>query len=114
MSLFRRKTAAAAVGVMATLAVASAFAGQQTGQVTQVIVRASDGLVHFYMNGTATAKPACAANPYWVIKDENSAIGKRQLAMLLMARESGKQVIVGGANTCTRWADGEDVEYIRY
>lgn len=96
------------------LAGGHAIAGQQTGQVTEVLVRASDGLVYFYVSGTATAKPACAKNTYWMIKDENSATGKRQLAMLLMARETGRQVIVGGANTCTRWSDGEDVEYLRY
>lgn len=91
-----------------------ALAGQQVGQVTQVVVRASDGLVYFYMSGTPSGRAPCATNTYWMIKDENSAAGKRQLAILLMARETGQQVIVGGANTCTRWSDGEDVEFIRY
>jgi hypothetical protein len=96
------------------LAGGPAFAGQQTGQVTQVVVRASDGLVYFYMSGTPSGRAPCATNTYWIIKDENSAAGKRQLAVLLMARETGQQVIVGGGNTCTRWSDGEDVEFIRY
>lgn len=102
-----------ALGVSAVVG-GHAAAGQHTGQITQIETRASDGLVYFYVSGTASGRPACATKPYWILKDENSAAGKRQLAVLLMARETGRQVIVGGTNACTRWTDGEDVDYIRY
>ena len=68
----------------------SAFGGQQTGQVTQVTTRASDGLIYFDMSGSHGGRPACATYSYWMIKDENSAAGKRQLAVLLTARATGK------------------------
>jgi len=92
----------------------SAFGGEQTGQITLLLTRASDGLVYFYMSEAPTGRPACATQPYWMIKDENSAAGKRQLAVLLMARATGKVITVIGSNTCSRWSDGEDVGTISY
>lgn len=96
------------------LGTTSAFAGQQTGQVTELITRANDGLIYFFMSGPASGRPGCATAPYWMIKDENSPAGKRQLAILLAARTSGRSVTVTGSNTCTRWPDGEDVNEISY
>lgn len=91
----------------------SAGASEQTGKPTAIIVRASDGLIHFYMDGARTAKPACA-NAYWMIKAENSETGKRQFSMLMQAREAGRTIKVTGTGTCTRWVDGEDVDQILY
>ncbi|WP_102796411.1 hypothetical protein [Bowmanella denitrificans] len=52
----------------------------------------------------------CAVNThYWVIKDENSTAGKSQFSMLMAAYAAGKTVRIIGNNTCTRWADGEDI-----
>jgi hypothetical protein len=88
-------------------------AGTQTGTVTDVIVRASDGLIYFSLNGTTTGSPNCAVGGgYWVIKDENSNSGKQQYAMLLAAHASGQKVGVAGLGTCTRWSNLEDVNYI--
>ncbi|EPH33209.1 putative exported protein [Acinetobacter guillouiae MSP4-18] len=47
-----------------------------------------------------------------VIKNENSPTGKRQLAMLMMAIATNKTVAIPGAETCTRWADGEDISIV--
>lgn len=91
-----------------------AAAGTQTGKVLRVDVRASDGLIYFFLDGTASNRPACATHAYWMIADENSETGKRQLAMLLAARTSGMTVSVYGAGTCTRWRDGEDVNNLSY
>lgn len=91
-----------------------AFAGSQTGKITQLFVRASDGLVYFVLSGPAFGKPACAIQPYWMIKDENAAAGKRQLALLLTARATDQVITVSGMSTCTRWGDGEDVDNIMY
>ncbi|MEX2963363.1 hypothetical protein [Microbulbifer sp. TYP-18] len=89
-----------------------AQAGTQTGQISGVTVRASDGLHYFTMHGTTTDKPACATNTYWIIKDENSTAGKSQLSVVLTAYASGKTVAVTGSGECTRWGDGEDVNTI--
>ena len=98
------------------LAVPSAvYAGAQTGTVSYVEVRASDGLVYFELSGDAkTNSPSCAAEHfYWIIRDENSNAGKQQYAMVLAAQASGKRVFVVGLNSCARWHDGEDLNYIR-
>ncbi len=88
-------------------------AGWQDGQITQIIVRQSDGLHYFFMTGTATNRPTCAAEQkYWMIKDENSVAGKSQLSMLLTAYAAGKTIHVSGTGECSRWVDGEDVNVI--
>jgi hypothetical protein len=89
-----------------------AAAGTQTGQVTKLQTRARDNLVYFYLTGTATDRPACATQPYWMIKDETSETGKRQFAMLMAAYVSGRSVTIHGAGTCARWSDGEDVDSV--
>ena len=89
------------------------FAGSQKGVITQLLVRASDGVVYFFLSGTPKDRPSCAQVwTYWMIKDENSTAGKQQLVQLLTAYALGTPVAVFGTNTCTRWGDGEDVEYI--
>jgi hypothetical protein len=88
------------------------FAGTQQGFITAIYVRASDGLIVFHVSGTPQNKPGCAQLNYWIIRDENSTAGKQQLAQLLTAHALGSTVTVYGANTCTRWPDGEDVETI--
>ena len=88
-------------------------AGKQTGTITEIIVRQSDGLHYFHMSGTASNRPACAdGHAYWMIRDENSTAGKSQLSLLLAAYMSGKKVIVNGSNKCMRWGDGEDVDSV--
>ncbi|WP_372627600.1 hypothetical protein [Arsukibacterium sp.] len=89
-------------------------AGSQVGKVDYVIVRASDGLVFFgLIDGVKSGSPACATNSYWMIRDENSEAGKKQYAMLLTAQASGRNIEVTGMNTCNRWSDGEDVNWLR-
>jgi hypothetical protein len=84
--------------------------GTQTGQVSQLLVRQSDGLTYFVLSGPAGGKPSCALQSYWMIHDENSAAGKKLLAMLMIAQASGRAVTVFGSGTCARWPDGEDVD----
>jgi hypothetical protein len=93
----------------------ASHASGQLGRVIKIQVRASDGLILFYLDGTPSTKPACAGtNTYWMIKDEKSETGKRQLAMLMAARAAGLPVAVAGTGTCTRWPDGEDVDVVEY
>ena len=105
----------ARIVVASTLAGASlaSSAGTQGGIITYMDVRDRDGLIYFELDGTRGGKPACAAGNYWMIRDEKSATGARQFAVLLAAQMSGKAVLVTGSNTCTRWSDGEDVDTLR-
>lgn len=96
----------------AALTCPPAAAGSETGQITALRTRSSDNLVFFNLNGVPTGKPACARYAYWMIKDENSATGRRQFAMLMSAAMAGKTVTVSGTGACTRWGDGEDVEEV--
>lgn len=99
-----------AVGLLSTTVPATA--GTVTGTILWVIARSTDGLTYAAINGTASGKPACATQGYWIITDENSEAGKKQYAMLLLAQASGATVTVEGNNTCTRWSDAEDIQYI--
>lgn len=100
--------------LLLVLIVSPVFAGKQTGKVEMLIVRASDGLIYFTLSGgSKTDSPACATAGYWMIKDENSNVGKQQYSMILAAHASGKTVTVSGANACSRWRDGEDVDYMQ-
>lgn len=90
------------------------FAGSQLGTVDYIVVRASDGLVYFTLKGgELNAKPECASQNYWILKDETSAVGMQQYSMLLSAHASGKPLLVEGMNTCSRWSDGEDVNALQ-
>lgn len=92
-----------------------AAAGSQQGRVTNLIFRASDGLVYFHLEGTPSARPPCAANQtYWIISDEKSDAGKRQIAMLLAARTQNTPIHVIGTNACERWDDSESVNTINF
>src|SRR5438445_7782381 len=89
--------------VAMSLSCVNAFAGTQSGQITALLKRASDGLIYLYLSGQATGRPPCAANTtYWMVKDENSVTGKQQLAMLMAARATGQTITIGGSNTCLR------------
>lgn len=87
-----------------------ATAGNITGTVDTLITRASDGLTYVQINAVASGHPSCATGSYWIIKDESSEAGKKQYAMLLAAKLSGTPIKIIGSNTCTRWADGEDID----
>ena len=101
------------LSVFGALLSPACIAGSQTGTVAYVVVRASDGLIYFALNGTKAGSPSCATIPYWMIRDENSNSGKQQYALLIAAQASGKTVSVSGLNTCIRWGDGEDVDWIQ-
>lgn len=91
--------------------ISSALASDYTGKVENIIIRDSDGLVYIDLTGSRSNDvPECAKNRnYMKIKNENSASGKRQLAMLMLAQASNRTVAIKRANTCTRWHDGEDI-----
>lgn len=90
------------------------LASTYTGKIESLSIREIDGLVFIYLNGIRTSDiPNCAkSQPYMIIKNENSANGKRQLALLMMAQATNKTVVVVGADTCSRWIDGEDINII--
>ena len=91
----------------------SVLASSQKGKVKKLYVRASDGLVYLYLDTSPPEdKPACAKNPYWMIKDENSEVGKKQYSMLLAAHSAGRTISISGTGYCTRWSDGEDINSV--
>lgn len=89
-----------------------AYASTARGKVSKVFVRDSDGLVYVVIEGTRTEKPACATGSYLMIKNEKSLVGKQQLTLLLMAQATNKVVSIVGYDTCSRWGNGEDINYI--
>lgn len=103
-----------AIAALFFLTVEPALARVQTGQISQLIVRNSDGLMYFFLNATPPSLPACAAQPYLMIRDENSATGKRQLALLMLARSTGQTITVIGTDRCERWYNGEDVDGVSF
>ncbi|WP_305840223.1 hypothetical protein [Photobacterium leiognathi] len=89
------------------------FAGEQTGKIGTFYARASDNLHLVQLVGDQSKnKPSCASNHYWLIKDEHSTTGKSQISQILAAKMANKTVIIYGLNTCSRWPDGEDINYI--
>lgn len=101
--------AAMAFAVLSSSALAG---GNQAGYIANLLIRSSDGLVYVYITGAASDKPACAKNVYWMIKDENSPTGMKQLALLMMAQSKKRFVNITGAGTCSRWSDGEDIDVV--
>jgi len=102
---------AAAVGAAASLTSTATMAGTNYGTVTKVSVR--EGLVYFTLSGAPLGRPGCAANTtYFMVKDENSAVGKQHMAILMTAQVTGRSVWVNGTNACTKWPDGEDLREI--
>lgn len=100
--------------VLVASLVANAYAGSQTGQVKWFRVRQSDNLHYLGLEGTKAGGPACATQSYWIIKDENSVAGKSQVSMIIAAYLAGKAITIQGANTCTRWGDGEDINILTF
>ncbi|MDE2422387.1 MAG: hypothetical protein KGO49_14550 [Gammaproteobacteria bacterium] len=92
----------------------AAFGGTQTGVPYNLYVRATDGLVYFWMNGAAaTNRAPCASNTgYWMIQNENSNAGKMQLAQIIAAIGANQTVTIVGSGQCTRWPDGEDISNV--
>lgn len=90
----------------------SAHASEQAGTVSNVSIRATDGLIMANVDGSRSDRPACATRTYWAIKDESSAAGRNQYAALLAARVSGASVSIVGTGACTRWLDAEDINWV--
>lgn len=103
------------LSILSFIFINSALASDYTGKVESIVVRDYDDLVSIYLKGTRTSDvPNCAkSQQYMVIKNENSANGKRQLALLMMAHATNSTVVVVGAGTCSRWVDGEDINIIK-
>ena len=104
------KTILVAVFLLMTASVC--MASSQTGLVKSLSTNARYELVYFELDGPRSAKPNCATQSFWIIK-ENSSMGKRQYAMLLAASVAGKQVRVDGMDACERWWGDEDVDQIQ-
>src|SRR5688572_3923083 len=105
------------------LALTSSLAcgGTQTGtvnlaQTSYASSATSPGYMFLYLNGgVKTGNPACSTisgGTRWVINNAWPA-AKSQLAILLAALTSGRQVQITGSNDCAVWGDTETVIDIR-
>ena len=92
-----------------------AAAGTQTGTVnldqsSYASNATSPGYMFFTLSGgMKTGNPACstiAGGNRWVINNSWPA-AKAQLAILLLAISTGKQVRITGSNDCAVWGDSE-------
>ncbi len=97
---------------LSAVAISPAIAGTQSGFVKDIYIRDSDGLVLVNLMGTASGHPLCAQQTYWVLPNETSDTGKRLYSMLLAAQLSSRIVTIIGKDTCSRWADGEDIDTV--
>src|SRR5687768_13830140 len=103
------KVARTAFAVAMALAVTAASAqSTHDGVISQIRVRATDGLVYVYLIGVRTSPPSCATQTFWTIGNEISVIGRQQVALLTMAQAAGKRVTIHGTGTCGRWPDAEN------
>lgn len=87
----------------------------QTGRIQNIFSRSyadGQGLVYVVLDGQRVSAPPCATGPYWMIADEKSEAGKREIAILMAARLNDTQVTIVGRQTCTKWVDGEDIHEI--
>lgn len=106
-----KKYATALASLLLTVLTSTAGAANQSGPIDYVSVRERDGLVYFKLKADAPADhPACSTRNYWMVANENSPVGRMQLAALLAAKSSGASVTVIGSGTCTRWPDGENLD----
>ena len=95
------------------LSINTTYASTYSGKISSIIVRDSDGLVYINIEGVRVGNiPACSKYNYMMIKNENSATGKRQLALLMIAHTNNRTVYIEGAHKCSRWADGEDINLV--
>ena len=72
----------------------------------------ANGIVLIYTSGSRANVPACGGGqPARFAFDSTTPAGKSQLAGILTAFASGKQVVVVGNDTCSAYADSETVNY---
>jgi hypothetical protein len=72
----------------------------------------SSGIVLVYTSGSRANPPACGAGQANRFAfDATTPGGKIQLAGLLTAFATGKQVVIVGSDTCGVWSDTETVNY---
>jgi len=100
---------------------APAMAGTEVGTIRDLWVRDSDGLIWVDLTevpGTTPFGPgraACAVfTTYWIIPNETTDTGKRLYDSLRAAEIAGHPLTIHGKGTCSRWSDGEDIDWIEF
>lgn len=108
-----KKRLACTLGLAAALLMTGAAqAGSQTGKIVTIYARQNDGLLFFLLDTSIDNRAPCAANNLWIIKEENSELAKKQMALLIAARTNDMPITVQGSGACTRWVNSEDVDTI--
>jgi hypothetical protein len=71
-----------------------------------------NGVVLVYTAGSRSNIPACGiSQPARFAVDSTTPSGRSQLAGLLTAFASGKQVVIVGNDTCSVYSDSETINY---
>lgn len=97
---------------------APVVAGTITGKVADILFTdgpagsTTEALTYVFVDGTPSGKPACATASYWMVRDAKSEGGKLQIAALMTAKASGRDVTIAGTNACARSPDGEDIKTV--
>jgi hypothetical protein len=90
------------------------LASEATGRIEK-IENISDGRFIVFIQGAANRpnKPSCV-NPvgYFVVANENSQKGKKQIMMLRFAKKNNLVVEIAGTGSCRRWIDAENINYL--
>ena len=84
-----------------------AFAGGTTTTTLSKVYTDATGYYAFYVSNPITGGPSCAKQTGRFILDPSTAMGNRQLAMLITAMFSGKTVQFYGTGTCSLVGDTE-------
>lgn len=75
-------------------------------------ISVEQGRAFFYVTGPRTTPPACSTVPGRWVFDASTAQGQAMMAGLMTFYSQGKQIAVGGTNSCPTWPDTETVQYI--
>jgi hypothetical protein len=90
------------------------FASEATGRI-QKIENISDGRFIVFIQGAADRpnKPSCV-HPvgYFVVANENSRKGQKQIRLLRRAKKNNLVVSIVGTGACNRFVDAEDINYL--
>jgi len=98
--------------LLITLLSMNAFAGSAAAGTVSAVHFFGNGQIIFYTSGARTAVPTCAVNqPSRFVFDASTAAGKNQLAGIMAAYVTGKQVTVFGKGTCVVEGSEEDLSY---
>ncbi len=91
-----------------------ALAGTAKGTISKLHTGPAYGTMFFVtVSAVTTGAPACKTNAaFSFVFDSATPSGKNTLALLMLAYSTGKSVTISGENSCTLYADTEDLRWV--